>query len=156
MPLGWAQTKTTDEATGPKQVPDAAADTPTPPASASEDPFAPGPFTKPPKLPAESPTVPLQDPTQPSPTMRALLAPVESGTTVAEFPSLILKARLVGGLGPARAVLGLEEELYRVQEGSELTLTGSRWAGQQFRVVEISPEAVRLESVPGGRSWALY
>jgi hypothetical protein len=65
-------------------------------------------------------------------------------------------ARLVGEIGPATAVLGLEEVWYRVHENSELTLTGNRWAGQQFRVVEISPEAVRLESVPGGRSWILY
>ena len=106
--------------------------------------------------PAGASQVPLRDPTQPSPDMRAMLAPATAGVARLELPPLILKARLLGGRGPATAVLGLDQQLYPVHEGSELTLTDARWAGQQYRVVEISAEAVRLESVPHGRGWTLY
>jgi hypothetical protein len=94
---------------------------------------------------------PLQDPTQPSPMLRELLDPEKAQSTGIDLPVVSLKGRIVGGLRPAMAMLEVDKQFVVVQQGSEITVQGSRVGLQVLRVVEVGTNGIRLEIAPSLR-----
>ena len=100
---------------------------------------------------------PWHDPTRPSPIMRQLINPAKlpGQAKAPEIPAVELKARIIGGLQPGVAVLGIDKQTYVVSKGSEFSLPGPRYGGQKIRVVELDADVVRLEIQPTNLSVTL-
>ena len=93
---------------------------------------------------------PWHDPTRPSPIMRQLINPAKlpGQAKAPEIPAVELKARIIGGMQPGVAVLGIDKQTYVVNKGSEFSLAGPRYGGQKIRVMELDADVVRLEIQP--------
>lgn len=106
-----------------------------------------------PAAPSDPPRPPLRDPTEPDARLRQVRPSLAGGVDSRPFqlPAITLKGLVVSRGKPGAAVIAVGQQLFRVQEGTTLTVTAGG-SVLTIRIATLTQDELTIEVSPLGET----